>query len=172
MEELFEKIYRDYFTRIYAFLFKMTKNSDLSEELTQETFYQAFISFRRFEGKCEIFTWLASIAKHTYFKYLRKNRLGFDTLDFTAIEKYCLDKSGAGANPADELQQKAAREYIAAAVTALPEKYRDVVILRIYADLTFSQVASALDITENSAKVIFFRAKTKLSEELKDEFIL
>ncbi|MGN0115245.1 MAG: RNA polymerase sigma factor, partial [Acutalibacteraceae bacterium] len=56
MEDLFEKIYRENFSRVYAFLFKMTRDPDLSEELTQETFYQAFVSFHRFEGKCDIFT--------------------------------------------------------------------------------------------------------------------
>ena len=52
----------------------------------------------------------------------------------------------------------------------LLKKYRDVVLLRIYAELPFSQIALALKISENSAKVIFFRAKKKMMEVLKDEF--
>ena len=52
----------------------------------------------------------------------------------------------------------------------IPKKYRDVVLLRIYAELPFSQIALALKISENSAKVIFFRAKKKMMEVLKDEF--
>jgi beta-galactosidase/beta-glucuronidase len=54
----------------------------------------------------------------------------------------------------------------------IPAKYRDVVMLRIYADMPFSQVAAALDISESSAKVIYFRAKKMLMEELKDEFAM
>lgn len=172
MEELFEAIYREYFSRVYAFLFKLSKQSDLAEELTQETFYQAFISFHRFEGKCEIFTWLAAIAKHTYYKYLKKNRLGLDMIDFTELERNLTDESRMGENPADVCQRNFQRENVAEAVKNLPQKYRDVVILRIYADMPFSQIAAIMGITENSAKVIFFRAKKKLSEELNDEFNL
>ena len=170
MEELFEKIYRENFSRIYAFLFKMTRDADLSEELTQETFYQAFQSFRRFEGRCDIFTWLASIAKHSYYKYLRKNRISGNLFDFTELEKYFISRGEHGDNPADALQKQATRENVAECISQLPEKYRDVVLLRIYADMPFSEIAAALNITENSAKVIFFRAKKKLSEDLKDEF--
>lgn len=172
MEELFEAIYRDYFSRVYAFLFKLSKQSDIAEELTQETFYQAFISFHRFEGKCEIFTWLAAIAKHTYYKYLKKNRLGLDMIDFTELEKNLTDESRLGENPADVCQRNIQREKVADTIKNLPPKYRDVVILRIYADMPFSQIAAVMNITENSAKVIFFRAKKKLSEELNDEFNL
>jgi RNA polymerase sigma-70 factor (ECF subfamily) len=57
-------------------------------------------------------------------------------------------------------------------VNDIPQKYRDVVILRIYGELPFSQVALALGITENSAKVLFFRAKKMLMEELHNEFDL
>ena len=67
----FESIYNEYFKRIYAFLSKMCPDPFLCEEMTQETFYQAFISFHRYDGSCEIFTWLAAVAKNTYFKYLR-----------------------------------------------------------------------------------------------------
>ncbi|MCI8554415.1 MAG: RNA polymerase sigma factor [Clostridiales bacterium] len=168
MDELFEKLYGEYFDRVYSFLFNMTRDADLSEDLTQETFFQAFVSFHRFEGKCEIFTWLASIAKHTYYKYLRKRRLGFHAIDITELENYLLDDD-LSHNPADACMQKDMRQTVSGFVGRLSDKYRDVVLLRIYADMPFSQVAAALGITENSAKVIFFRAKKMLSEDLKHE---
>ena len=54
----------------------------------------------------------------------------------------------------------------------IPKKYRDVVLLRIYAGLSFSEIAAALKMSENSAKVIFFRAKKKMMEVLQHEFEL
>lgn len=51
----------------------------------------------------------------------------------------------------------------------IPKKYRDVMVLRVYAELPFSQIAQILRISENSAKVIYFRAKKMLMEVLKDE---
>ena len=68
----FEDVYKIYFKRVYAFLFKLTSDSDISEEMAQETFYRAFMSFHKYDGSCEIFTWLAAIAKNVFFKYLKK----------------------------------------------------------------------------------------------------
>ena len=158
MEDIFEQIYKDCFSRIYAFLFRMTRDGDLTEELTQETFYQAFLSFDKFEGKCDIFTWLAAIAKHTYYKYLRKKKLGFDALDITELEEYGF-KDDSIISPQDAVQNKVLKENIVGFVKNLPDKYRDVVLLRIYADMSFSQISAVMRISENSAKVIFFRAK-------------
>ena len=74
--EKFETIYRQHYKGVYSFLYRLSGDSDLAEELAQETFYQAFTGFHRFRGKCGIFTWLAAIAKHVYYKYLRQNKLG------------------------------------------------------------------------------------------------
>ena len=57
-------------------------------------------------------------------------------------------------------------------VDRIPDKYRDVVILRIYGELPFSQVGKVLGISEGSAKIIFFRAKKMLMEEMENEFEL
>ena len=80
MKQEFEALYQEYFPRIYAFLLRLTGNRDLAEELTQETFYQAFVSFHRFRGDSDVFTWLASIGKHTYYRYLRKNKHQIESL--------------------------------------------------------------------------------------------
>lgn len=83
--DAFEEMYETCSQRVYLFLYKLCKSPDIAEELTQETFYQAILSFHRFQGKCDIFTWLASIAKHVYYKYLKKNRLGFDIISIDLI---------------------------------------------------------------------------------------
>ena len=164
----FEELYDEYFPRVYSFLYKLCKDSMLAEELTQETFYQAFKSFHRFCGRSEIFTWLAAIAKHTYYKYLKKNKLGLDAISIDLVtDFFCTNTLG---NPQEILQKKIVAEAIQIIVDKIPEKYRDVVMLRVYAEMPFSQVSLVLGISESSAKVIYFRAKKMLMEELKDEF--
>jgi len=154
--EDFEVIYTEYYQRIYAFLFKMCQDRDLSEELTQESFYQALKSFHRYDGSCSLFTWLAAIAKNTYFKHLRK-------ASHRQSELYPIDDlspaTGEEDDPAILLQKRAELEALRRIVDRLPEKYRDVVILRIYGDLPFTEIARSLKISENSAKVLFYRAK-------------
>lgn len=165
----FEMLYDEYYDRVYAFLFKMCADPSLAEDLTQETFLQAYESFHRFRGECEVFTWLASIGKHVYFKYLKRNRLRLDSgnLDLV-VNSYCMEAN----DPEEYLHRKYVKKVVRAMVREIPKKYRDVVLLRMYAELPFSQIALALKISENSAKVIFFRAKKKMMEVLQHEFEL
>lgn len=166
----FEEIYKEHYQRIFLFIQKLCGDEHLAEELSQETFLQAYKGLHKFRGECEIFTWLAAIAKHTYYKHLRKNKLGIETINLDYMtETYFVSSLGS---PEDELKRKSVTEVVQKMLKTIPEKYRDVVILRIYGDMPFSQVAAALDITENSAKVIFFRAKKMLMEELQNEFEL
>jgi RNA polymerase sigma-70 factor (ECF subfamily) len=170
MKKEFEALYREYFPRIYAFLFKLTENRDLSEELTQETFYQAFIAFYRFRGDSDVFTWLASIAKHTYYRWLRKNKRRMDSVDPEAlIEAY---SESTSEHPADTAERHMLAERVRNTLAELPQKYRDVTILRVYADMSFLQIGDALQISENSARVIFFRAKKMIMEAIQDEYEL
>lgn len=164
----FEQLYREYYPRIFSFIYKLCRDFSLSEELTQETFLQAFKGFHKFRGNCEVFTWLAAIAKNLFYKHLRKNKLGLDAISLDYLtDTYCENTLG---DPENELKKKVVAEAIRSIVNGIPEKYRDVVILRIYGEMSFLQVSQALNISESSAKVIFFRAKKMLMEEIKNEF--
>lgn len=165
--DTFEELYREYYPKLNAFLYNLCKDVSLAEELTQESFYQAFLSIHRFRQDSQVFTWLASIGKHVYYKYLRKNKMQESTMDLELLTD--LDSQFS---TEDEVQRRLIAERIRTVVQALPKKYLDVVVLHIYADLPFAQVAKALGINENSAKVIFFRAKKKILEELEHEFEL
>lgn len=157
----FEDVYRIYFRRIYSFLYKLTSDHDISEEMAQETFYRAFLCFHKYDGSCEMFTWLAAIAKNVFFKYLRKQKL--TSLNIALLVE---PQSSDEINPEEILEQKFVASYVQECVSRLPQKYRDVVFLRIYAELPFSQIADSLGITENSAKVVYYRAKNLLRKDL------
>ena len=163
----FEMLYRAYYDRVYAFLHRLCGDRALAEDLAQETFLQAYMSFHRFRGVCEVFTWLASIGKHVYFKYLKRNKLHLDSANLDLVVNTYYTQN---ADPEEYVHKKYVEKAVRAMVKEIPKKYRDVVLLRIYAELPFSQIALALKISENSAKVIFFRAKKKMMEVLKDEF--
>lgn len=158
----FELIYNENFSKIFNFLAKLCSDHSLCEEMTQETFYQAFISLHRYNGSCEISTWLAAIAKNVYLKYLKKNKIKFVDIDLVVLAD---DEE----SPQRILEKRIEAKTVRRAVEALPQKYRDVVVLRIYAEAPYSEVAKLLKISENSAKVIFNRAKKILQKELFDE---
>ncbi|MBM6828057.1 sigma-70 family RNA polymerase sigma factor [Anaerotignum lactatifermentans] len=165
----FEMLYDEYYDRVYAFLYRLCADRSLTEDLLQETFLQAYVSFHRFRGECEVFTWLASIAKHVYFKYLKRNRLHLDSVNLdVVVSTYCMET----VDPEEIYHREYVKKVVRDMVRKIPKKYRDVVLLRMYAELPFSQIALALKISENSAKVIFFRAKKKMMEVLRNEFEL
>ncbi|MGI6202520.1 MAG: RNA polymerase sigma factor [Eubacteriales bacterium] len=164
MRNEFERIYNEYSSGICGFLYKLCGSASLAEELTQETFYQAWKSLHRYNGSCELFTWLAAIAKNTYFKYLRKHKRELLRCELTELEGAVAD---ADEQPEVLAEKRELREAVMRAVMNLSPKYRDVTVLRIYAELPFSAIAELLGITENSAKVIFHRAKRQLETDLK-----
>ena len=164
--KMFETLYREYYQKVYAFLYRLCADPDLAEDLTQETFLQAYKSFHKFRGDCEVFTWLAAIGKHTYFKYLKKKKLHLDAANLELVAQSYLQNEDS---PEEHIHRKDVEKAVRKVVENIPKKYRDVVLLHIYAELPFSQIAQSLKISESSAKVIYFRAKKMLMEVLKDE---
>ncbi len=74
MNSELENYYKEYGKKVYLFLMSLSGDSDISEELTQETFYQAIKSINRFEGKCSVYTWLCQIAKNLWCRELDRRK--------------------------------------------------------------------------------------------------
>lgn len=162
----FEEIYKTYYKDVYRFIFKTSGgNHELSEELTQDTFFEAYRSFHRYNGSCTILTWLCAIAKNLWFHYLRKHKnmtVNLDALDETLCDDYektpeaCVERSERSA-------------LIRKIINTLKPKAREIVLLRATGDISFAEIAKIMNITESSAKVIFFRAKNQIKEKLENE---
>ena len=80
-----EKIYEQYFEIVNKYLFCLTHNSDVSEELTQETFYKAVQKIDSYRDECKISVWLCQIAKNLWFDQCRKSkkRIKAEEIDLT-----------------------------------------------------------------------------------------
>lgn len=70
----FENIYRRYFTDVELYLRAITKDVALAEELTEQVFFQALKTLRKFHGDCDIRTWLCAMARNAYLSHLRKTK--------------------------------------------------------------------------------------------------
>ena len=162
--EDFIKIYEEYYRDVFRFLNKLSGyNADLAEELTQETFYHAYLSLTAFKGQCHIKTWILQIAKNRFFTYCRKNRqvpLGVEELESELTGESLWDKIG------DRQLLMSAWKIIESMAPAM----RDIMIYRIYSDLSYHQISQWLGITENSAKVIYYRGKNLLRTRLREEY--
>ncbi len=146
---------------VYRFLLGLCGDPELSEELTAETFYQAFLHIGRFRGDCKPETWLCQIAKNTLGKEQRRRKRNL-SLESAAPMADARDPIGA---LLDREQARALREK----AQKLPEPYREVFLLRAEGGLKFRQIADIYGKTESWAKVTFYRAKDRLIKEMEDE---
>ena len=69
-----EAVYMAHFERVYRFLLGLCRNSDLAEELTQQTFERAMRRSSTFNGRCEISTWLCGIARNCFIDHYRRQK--------------------------------------------------------------------------------------------------
>lgn len=157
-------IYEQYGNSVYRYLICLTQNEELSEELTQETFYQAVKSLKRFDGKCKMSVWLCQIAKHLYFDYLKKEK----RRTYIGGDEY-FESGEAFENVADEVSSREGAILIYRKIHGLEEPYREVFMLRALTEMSFADIGAVLGKSESWARVTFYRARLKLKEGIADE---
>ncbi len=155
-----EKIYNDYFQTVYKYLFCLTHDADISEELTQETFYQAMKTYDSFRGDCKISVWLCQIAKYQWYKESKKrNKISSDSINE-------ISDSLAGKENVEELiLGSISKVKLYKKLQNLDEKTREVMYLRLTGELSFREIGDILNRNETWARVIFYRGKQKLMKE-------
>ena len=156
--QIMEQIYEEFFETINKYLFCLTHDSDISEELTQETFYKAVNKIHTYKGKCKISVWLCEIAKNLWYDECRKNRKMIKTdqeelLVIQAIE-----------NLEDTVILNEEKMNLYKKMKSLDEQTREVMYLRITGELSFKEIGIILNKTENWARVTFYRGKQKIKE--------
>lgn len=150
-----EKIYEDYFETVNKYLFCLTHNNDISEELTQETFYKAVKKINTYKGECKMSVWLCQIAKNLWYDECRKRKIITD-IDSEKMQVIDTLEENVIANDEKMLLYKK--------MQLLDEKTREVMYLRITGELSFKEIGIILNKTENWARVTFYRGKNKLKE--------
>ena len=153
-----EQIYEQYFETVNKYLFCLTRNNDISEELTQETFYKAVKKIDTYKGECKMSVWLCQIAKNLWYDYCRRNKRlenikEEDLLDVQALNT--LEEQIILNDERNSLYKK---------MQCLNEKTREVMYLRITGELSFKEIGIILNKTENWARVTFYRGKNQLKE--------
>ena len=153
-----ESIYRQNADTVFRYLMSMTGSADLSEELTQETFYQAVKSIDKFDGSSKVSTWLCGIAKNVWLTELRKRKKESPGLDDIPEQTV--------ASAEENFIKSADLKAILSAIDGHPEPGREVLRLRLLGGLSFKQIGDAMGRTETWARVTFYRAKQMIVKEL------
>lgn len=153
-----EKIYEEYFETVNKYLFCLTHNNDISEELTQETFYKAVKKIGTYKGECKMSVWLCQIAKNLWYDQCRKNKKFVDIKEANILNVQTLNILEEQVISNDE------KILLYKKMQHLDEKTREVIYLRITGELSFKEIGIILNKTENWVRVTFYRGKNQLKE--------
>jgi len=157
-----EKLYNDYFQIVYKYLFSITHDADMSEDLTQETFYQAVKTYDSFRGDSKVSVWLCQIAKYLWYKeYKKLSQHSSGSIDDFA------DIIPSGDNIEQIILENDSKIQLYQKIHMLDEKTREVIYLRLTRELSFREIGEILQRNETWARVTFYRGKQKMMEDSK-----
>jgi RNA polymerase sigma-70 factor (ECF subfamily) len=174
--EAFEELVRQESPRLYRMIVRIVRDPDEARSVLQETFLQAFRGIGSFRGDARLSTWLYGIGINQARAALRRNRR-YQTLEEEDIDRLQPSfRDGAYAermrawNP-DRVTESAERQrLVREAIDQLPESYRTVVVLRDIEELSTTEAARVLEISEGAVRVRLHRARQALRTLLDRHF--
>lgn len=170
MQRLLEKLFHTYYKDIYRYLYSLTHDVSLSEDLTSEVFLEVVKSIAAFRGESDVKTWMFSIARHKWIDYLRKKNRQIETEVLSELvgELSAADNGARAKEPEERYLDKELLQRIYTLLEEEPERTRTIVRLRMEG-YSFYEIGKSQDISESSARVIYFRAKEKIRQTLEKE---
>lgn len=145
--------------KVYSYTLNLLRNPAEAEDITQETFTKAMLSLHTYQGKSSEYTWLCAIAKNLCTDLLRRsNRTAELTEEHEAIPSSDVH--------IDNLIQRESSFRIHQLLHDLEEPYKEVFELRIFGELSFSEIGQIFRKSESWGRVTYHRARIKLKERL------
>lgn len=153
--------HKAYYLQVYSYTISLAKNREIAEEITQNTFYKAVSTTSQFKGKSDELTWLCSIAKNLYHDEMRSRQRVADVSEINDLpSNENVENSVADSDMAFRIHLVLHR---------LEEPYKEVFQLRVFGELSFSQIAAIFGKTESWARVTYHRAKLKIQERMDEK---
>ena len=153
-----EELYQENYPIVYGYLLSLCGSRAQAEDLASETFLRAIQKPGKYDGRCKPSTWLCTIGRNLFLNEQKRQRRHVE-----------LDRAGQVTVPdfAEPLFDRDQAEEIRRAAGRLPEVVRQVFYMRAWG-MHFREIGDALGKTETWARVTFFRAKTRILEELEE----
>jgi RNA polymerase sigma-70 factor (ECF subfamily) len=153
-------------TRLLRQAMSLCGNASLAEDLAQETLIEGWKCLRRYNGRCQFFTWLCAILLNRHRNVLRKERSLPISTHSRAQPNDAENRAGQVVDPEpspDEVvEQREQAALVHECIQALPQKHQDVIYLRFYVDDSLEGIAAALDCSLGTVKSRLFHALEKL----------
>ncbi len=169
-EEAFGLLVRRYQRRLTAFLSQLVGDLELARELSQEAFVRAWSALARFDPKYRFSTWLFRIAHNLGIDQLRRRRLKTVSLYRTDAEGDEVEvvMPDAGKDPLGHLENHALASELREVIDELRPEYRELVLLRHFAGLSYQDIADFKEMPLGTVKNKLFRAHSVLRKALAD----
>ena len=154
----FDAIFQNNHALIFRLLMKLCGDVSIAEELTQETFFRAYMNLSALRDGNKVTAWLCRIAKNTYFTWYHHQKRHYE------IAHQLL--SASAPDIADLFEEKELADRAFACLDALEEPYREVFTLCVFGSLSLKDISAMFGKSESWARVTYYRAKQKIINEL------
>lgn len=154
----FERLFQDNNSFIFRFLMKLCGDVSLAEELTQETFYRAYMNLSALRSEEKASAWLCQIAKNTYFAWFSRQK------KTQALSEPPIDSTP---DIAELFEEKELADRAFSCLHALDEPYKEVFMLSVFGGVSLKDISTIFGKSESWARVTFYRSKQKIMEGLK-----
>lgn len=169
-QRAYTELMRHYRDTVYFMMKKMISNPDDAEDLTVEAFGKAFKRLSQYSPSYAFSTWLFKIASNNCIDFLRKKKLGTTvSLDsgHTEDDDGGMDIEFMGLNPEEKMMKKQRVKEMHKIVEQLKPKYRRLVEMRYFEELSYDEISSEMDLPLGTVKAQLFRARELMFEILK-----
>ena len=168
-ESAFEALVTENQKLVYNVALKLTGNSEDALDVSQETFLKAYRNLSAFRFESRFSAWLYRLAYNASMDLLKKRR---STVSLTAEDEEGEERELAitdeAPTPEESLEREEMRRAVREAVARLPEDKREIIVMREFSGMSYSDIAGALGIEEGTVKSRISRARTALAEILSE----
>jgi RNA polymerase sigma-70 factor (ECF subfamily) len=168
LQAAFEAVALSHFDAVYRAARQMTRTADEAQELVQETYYKAYRAFHRYKPGTRPKTWLLTILQHTSIDAWRRAVRRPEVVDSALVETI----ETHVAPSSEELLERHTveerlRHAVHEAVDALPESFRQAVVLADFEDHSYKEIATLVGCPEGTVMSRLFRGRRLLRERLR-----
>ena len=160
---LFENIIDKYNKKVYGYILSLVKNPHTAEELTQETFVKTYKNLGKYDRDKEFSIWIFRIARNTVLDYFRKTTKSSTYELNENLDSDIEDRSLT--NPEEIIERKEKIAIIEEIIESLPKKYKDLIILKYFDELSYIEISSRLRMPQDKVKWSLYQARKKLINE-------
>ncbi len=162
LDSIFEKFVEEYSDRIFNLMYWKVGHYEDARDLTSEVLFKVYKNLPKFRGQSSLYTWAYRIALNHANRFLLRRKIrrfiSFDELKSEPVEE---------SNEYESVERNELRKIVRKAIQELPNKYKDIVILRYLENRSYEDISDILELPIGTVKSRLNRAREKLANKLR-----